>query len=145
MEIVFGEYLISDDKSKLDLAVIQDYLAGSYWASRRPRDRIVKSIANSACYGVYHQGSQVGFARIVTDGATVYYLCDVFILEAHQGGGLGKKLVEAVVQAPEYEGLLGLLGTKDAHGLYKQYGFELAEGRFMLRTAQPEPVRPKES
>ncbi|MBM7565552.1 GNAT family N-acetyltransferase [Paenibacillus sacheonensis] len=134
MEKRFDSFVISDDKSKLDHAVILDYLARSYWASKRPRERILQSIENSACYGVYHLDEQVGFARVITDGATMYYLADVFVLEAYQRQGLGKKLVEAIVQ--EYEGLMGLLGTLDAHELYRQYGFEEVPGRFMRRMAQ---------
>ncbi|QHW34947.1 GNAT family N-acetyltransferase [Paenibacillus rhizovicinus] len=146
MEIVFDAYVISDNKDKLDHAVILDYLARSYWASNRPQERIIKSIANSDCYGVYLEGRQVGFARVVTDGATFYYLCDVFILEAYQGQGLGKKLIDAIVHAPEYEDMTGLLGTKDAHGLYKQYGFEPSEGRFMRRAPQAvQAITPNET
>ncbi|QHT60195.1 GNAT family N-acetyltransferase [Paenibacillus lycopersici] len=141
MEIAFDTFVISDNKDKLDHAVIVDYLSRSYWANKRPEERILKSIANSVCYGVYEEGRQVGFARIVTDWATVFYLCDVFILEAYQGRGLGKRLIEAIVNAPEYEGVAGLLGTRDAHGLYERYGFEQIEGRFMRRAPQDAAAR----
>ena len=139
MELAFGDYLISDRKERLDRTVILDYLARSYWANERSPERILRSIEASACYGVYYRDQQVGFARIVTDGATMFYLCDVFVLEAHQGSGLGKKLIETIVHAPGYEWMTGILGTKDAHGLYEKYGFESIPGRFMRRMAQAVP------
>lgn len=134
MEVYFDDYLISDDKKKLDRAVILDYLARSYWAEKRPAERTLKSIEASVCYGVYHEGRQVGYARVVTDGATVFYLCDVFILEQYQGQGIGKKLVETVIQ--QHGDMHGILGTKDAHELYAKYGFEREPDRFMRRVAQ---------
>ncbi|HUC90400.1 MAG TPA: GNAT family N-acetyltransferase [Paenibacillus sp.] len=78
----------------------------------------------------------MGYARIVTDGATVYYLCDVFVLEEYRGQGVGKKLVEVIVEAEQYEYMTGILGTKDAHELYVQYGFEKDAERLMRRPPQ---------
>lgn len=132
LELRDGEYLVSDDKSLLQLPVICGFLARSYWASNRSEATIRKAVENSVCYGLYRGDAQVGFARIVTDGATVYYLCDVYIDERERGKGLGKKLVAAIVR--EYEGIPGLLGTRDAHGLYEQYGFRKEPERFMRRT-----------
>lgn len=93
----------------------------------------MKSIENSHCYGVYHQDKQVGFARVVTDEATVYYLCDVFVIPAYQGQGIGKKLVETITNAEKYEGMTGFLRTLDAHGRYEQYGFKREPENFMRR------------
>ncbi len=105
--------------------MIHDYLSRqSYWAKGIPRATVEQSIEHALCFGVYHQGSQVGFARVVTDFATIAYLGDVFILEPHHGKGLGKRLVKTVMEHPELQGLrLWLLGTQDAHGLYERYGF----------------------
>lgn len=133
MEVAYNGYLISDDKEKIEPQVVMDYLARSYWANTRPAARILKSIENSICYGVYREGRQVGFARVITDGATTYYLCDVFILEDHRGQGLGKKLIETIVHSEEYDGMVGILGTLDAHGLYEQYGFVRSPDRYMVR------------
>jgi len=130
------EFEISTDKTRLDLAMIHDFLANqSYWAAGIPLPVVKKSIENALCFGVYHQGKQVGFARVVTDYATTAYVGDVFILEPYRGRGLGKRLVKAIVDHPELEGLrLWFLGTRDAHGLYKKYGFKkVAETPLMER------------
>ncbi|MFF2479731.1 GNAT family N-acetyltransferase [Paenibacillus sp. NPDC058071] len=137
MELTYKEYLISDDKSKVNVQTVIDFLSTSYWASRRPIEKIKKSIQNSICYGVYHDDQMIGFARIITDGATMYYLCDVFVLEKYRGQGISKKLVEVITNAPEFEWMTGILGTQDAHGLYEQFGFGKESERFMKRLPQP--------
>ncbi|WP_219838167.1 GNAT family N-acetyltransferase [Paenibacillus sp. R14(2021)] len=131
MEHNYEGFLISDDKALLKIDAICGFLSRSYWANQRPVETILKSIANSECFGIYDGDRQVGFARIVTDGATVYYLCDVYVDEAYRGTGVGKKLIEIITE--HYEGMLGLLGTRDAHGLYEKYGFTRNAERFMLR------------
>ncbi len=120
------DYVISTDKSRLDLEMIHDFLANhSYWSAGIPFPVVAKSIENSLCFGVYDRGKQVGFARVVTDFATIAYVGDVFILENYRGKGLGKKLIKTVMNHPELQGFrLWLLGTKDAHDLYKKYGFQ---------------------
>jgi GNAT superfamily N-acetyltransferase len=105
----------------------------SYWANRRPKVKIKKSIENSLCYGVYYGGKQVGFARVVTDWATMYYLCDVFIDEEYRGQGIGKKLIEEIVSSEDLKNLFGYLGTKDAHTLYEQYDFIREPEKVMTR------------
>lgn len=126
-------YTISGDKSMLDIGRICELLSASYWAGDRSRDAVERSIENSLCWGVYKSGAQVGFARAVTDYATMYWLCDVIVDEKHRGRGLGKALVEYVVDSNELAGLRGILGTKDAHGLYEQYGFIKEQNKFMVR------------
>ena len=128
-ECQFGDYTISTDKARLDLNLIQDFLNhSSYWARDRSLATVQKSVEHSLCFGVYLGDTQVGFARVVTDYATFAWLCDVFILEAHRGQGLGKKLVEYIATYPELQGMLFLLATRDAHGLYQTYGgFEKLE------------------
>ena len=132
-------YEISTDKTRLDPAMIHDYLANrSYWAAGVPLAVVKRSIDNSLCFGIYHQGRQVGFGRAVTDCATMAYLADVFILEEHRGKGLGKRLVKTIMAHPDLQDLrLWFLGTKDAHELYARFGFQkVAESplkdRFML-------------
>jgi GNAT superfamily N-acetyltransferase len=132
-----GDYLISTDPDRLDLGVIQGYLSGeSYWAQGRPLDVMQRALEHSLCFGVYLGDEQVGLARVVTDYATFAWLCDVFILEPHRGQGLGKWLIQTVVAHPALQGVLTVLGTRDAHGLYKGYGgFEPMQDleRWMLR------------
>lgn len=117
-------YTISTDKARLDLGLIHHYLStAAYWALGRPFDVVQRSIHNSLCFGVYDGKQQVGFARVVTDCATFAWLCDVFVLESHQGRGLGKWLVECVVAHPDLQDLrVFYLATRDAHELYRRYG-----------------------
>lgn len=119
-------YLISVDKTKLDIEVIYQYLSvESYWAQNIPLEVVQRSIDNSLCFGVYHQNTQIGFARLVTDKATFAYLADVFIIETHRGKGLSKWLVQTIHAYPEVQGLRRwMLGTRDAHGLYAQFGWK---------------------
>lgn len=118
-------FQISADKSLLNVDVIYNYLNDdSYWAQGIPRQKLEKAIANSMCFGVYEQGIQAGFARVVTDNATFAYLCDVFILPAFRKKGLSKWLVQTIVNHPDLEGLRRWsLATADAQGLYNQFGF----------------------
>lgn len=119
-----ANYSISTDKQRLDLDVIHGYLRRSYWSENIPLAVVQKAIAGSLCFGLYHQDTQMGFARVITDGATFGYLADVFVLEAHRGKGLSKWLLSCIQQHPELQGLRRmLLTTKDAHGLYQQFGF----------------------
>ena len=132
-DTVFKSCLISQDKGLLQIERIQDMLSKSYWAQKRTKGAIRKSIQNSICYGVYIEKVQVGFARVITDYATTYYLCDVIIDEAYRGKGLGKELMNLIVHDTLLKPLLGILATQDAHGLYEQYGFVKNGERFMSR------------
>jgi GNAT superfamily N-acetyltransferase len=118
-------YTISTDPALLDIPMIHRYLSEeSYWAQNIPYDVVERSIANSFCFGVYYHTTQVGLARLVTDKATFAYLCDVFVVSEHRGKGLSKWLLTAMHAHPDMQGLRRwLLGTKDAHGLYKQFGW----------------------
>lgn len=118
-------YSISTDPGKLDIYIIHQYLSEqSYWAQNIPLDVVERSVANSLCFGVYHQDKQVGFARLVTDKATFAYLADVFVLEEHRDKGLSKWLMAFIHSHPDVQGLRRwVLGTLDAHELYKQFGW----------------------
>ena len=119
-----GEYFISTDKSRLDLTVIHDFLTKSYWAAGIPIETMKKSIEHSLAFGVYKDGKQVGFARVITDFATFAYIGDVFILEDYRGQGLSKWLMEVIADYPELQGLRRwVLLTRDAHRLYRKTGF----------------------
>jgi GNAT superfamily N-acetyltransferase len=134
-----GEYVISTDPARLDIATIHEYLSGSaYWAMGRTLEAVRRSIENSLSFGVYQGGAQVGFARVVTDYATFAWLADVFVLPEFRGRGIGKWLIGVIVEHPRLPGLRRwILATKDAHGLYAQYGFTplSAPERFMERFA----------
>jgi GNAT superfamily N-acetyltransferase len=134
-----GVYTISTDPARLDIAVIHEYLStSSYWAAGRPLEVVRRGIENSLPFGVFKGTEQAGFARVITDYATFAWLCDVFVLPAYQGQGLGKWLIGVMVAHPRLQGLRRwVLTTKDAHGLYAQHGFtELhAPERFMERFA----------
>jgi GNAT superfamily N-acetyltransferase len=117
-------FLISTDRSRLQLDVIHGFLKDSYWAKNIPFAVVQLSVDNSLCYGVYDDNHQIGFARVITDYATFAWIADVFILEAYRGRDLSKWLVACILAHPELQGLRRwLLGTKDAHGLYCQFGF----------------------
>ena len=119
-----GDYVISTDKSRLDLVVIHNFLTNSYWAPGIPIEIVKRSIEHSLALGVYKGDAQIGFARVITDYATFAYIGDVFILEEFRGQGLSKWLMEVIVAHPDLQGLRRwLLLTRDAHGLYKKTGF----------------------
>ena len=128
-------YTVSTDPKKLDLSVIHGYLCRSYWSSNIPKETVARAIRHSLCFGIYLEDAQVGFGRVVTDYATFAYIADVFVLEAHRGQGLSKRLIEAMIAHPELQGLRRwTLGTRDAHGLYARYGFVPADSeRDMVR------------
>jgi len=119
-----NNFLVSTDIAKLDLEAIHDYLSSSYWAQDIPKEVFARSIKNSLCFGVYDGEQQIGLARVISDYATYAYLGDVYILESHRGQGLSKWLMECIMAHPDLQGLRRFsLVTKDAHGLYRMYGF----------------------
>ena len=126
MKLGKGEYEIDTDKRRLDIAGIHRFLSTeSYWAKNRTLEQTLTAIENSLCFGIYRGREQVGFARVVTDKATFAYLGDVYILDGHRGRALGKWLMQVILEQPDLQGLRRwLLATHDAHGLYKQYGFD---------------------
>ncbi len=135
-------YTLSTDKARLDVESIHAFLSErSYWAQGRSREVVERTIETSLCFGIYAQQELVAFARVVTDYATFGWVCDVLVLESHRGRGLGKWLVEAVVRHPELQGLKRLLlATRDAQGLYREYGGFVslqAPERWMERLMQP--------
>ena len=124
MEIKRGAFRISTNKKDLQIDVIHSYLTEeAYWTTGRTREMTEKSIEHSICFGVFQDGKQIGFARVVTDYTIFAYLCDVFILEEYQGQGLGKWLTETILEVLDEEGVRWtMLATRDAHELYEEYG-----------------------
>jgi GNAT superfamily N-acetyltransferase len=134
-----GEYLISTDESRLNVELVQAFLKNTYWASGIPVEIVRRSIENSLVFGVYADDEQVGFARVVTDYATFAYLADVFVLEAHRGRGLGKWMMQVITSHPRLQGFRRwMLATRDAHELYRKYGFaELERPEIFMEIVAP--------
>ena len=134
-----GEFVVSTNPARLDLSMIHGFLTNCYWAKGISREVVLRSIEHSLCFGIYHEVSgkspllpdpgrngapQIGFARVISDFATIAYLGDVFVLESHRGRGLGKWLMECILQHAALQGLRRwILLTRDAHRLYSQFGF----------------------
>lgn len=119
-----GDVEVSDARARLDVDMIHGFLTQSYWAAGIPRDTVVRALDHSLNFGLYRGGAQVAFARFVTDRATFAYLADVFVLPAHRGQGLGKRIVEVALTHPAFDGMRRmLLATRDAHALYARFGF----------------------
>ena len=132
MEWIKDDFRITTNSAEFDLNYIHQFLSHSYWAENIPIEIVKRSIEGALSFGVFEGKKQIGFARVVTDKATFAYLGDVFIDESYRGKGLSKWLMEIILQHPSLQGLRRfMLATRDAHGLYAQFGF----------TALPEPQR----
>jgi GNAT superfamily N-acetyltransferase len=124
VECMKGTYEISTESARFDLDLIHEFLTTTYWARGRPREVIERSIRNSLCFGAFDGAHQVGFARVITDRAVFGYLADVFVVPSHRRRGVAKQLMTAIIGHPDVSGLrVLLLRTRDAHGLYAQFGF----------------------
>jgi GNAT superfamily N-acetyltransferase len=131
-----GGYELDDDPERLDVGVIHAWISGSsYWAPGRTLDQMEAAIEGSRrVLGLYApDGAQAGFARVVSDGVTFAYLADVFVLEAHRGGGRGVELVREAVEPEPWNGMKWYLATLDAHELYRRFGFQPPDDRTMER------------
>ncbi|WP_298310650.1 GNAT family N-acetyltransferase [uncultured Aquimarina sp.] len=124
---------ISTEKSKLDIDFIHQFLTNSYWAKGRTKEEVRTSIEHCLNFGVYLDEQQVGFARVLTDYTVFGYLMDVFIVENHRGKGYSKKLIKSIIEHPELQKVhRWMLATADAHGLYKQFGFDVLPNPKMI-------------
>lgn len=122
------QFTISTDPARLDIDAICDFLTRAYWANTRPRERTERAIQNSLVFGVYDGDKQIGVARVVTDYSIFAYLCDVFIHEDYRAHGLGKWLIQTIMEYPDLKDMRRwVLVTNDAHGLYQQFGFMTIE------------------
>ena len=129
------DYRIVDDPDVMDAEEVVRLLKTTYWANERSIEQIEKSMRNSSCYGVFLEDEKklVGFARVISDYATTYYLADVVVDAEYQRKGLGTALVSHIESQPEYSGLRGILITRDAHALYRKFGFEVLNDRVMVK------------
>ena len=115
---------ISTDPARIDIDLVHSFLATSYWAEGRSREVVERSIAHSICFGAYTAGRQVAFGRVVTDRAVFGYFADIFVVPEYRRRGISKRLVQAMLDHPDVARLNGIqLRTRDAHGLYAQFGF----------------------
>jgi GNAT superfamily N-acetyltransferase len=137
---VRGEFEISTDPARIELAAVHAFLTNSYWAAGIPLETVERSIMNSLCFGIYRGNRQVGFARVITDRATFAYLGDVFVLPEYRGQDLSKWMMECIMAHPELQGFRRWsLLTRDAHGLYRQFGFtELKSPQRWMERHDPE-------
>ena len=136
MRLDLGDgYEVDDDRDRIDVDAVHAYLTQAYWALGRSRD-VVADIARTSArvVGVYHDGAQIGYARVLSDGHTTAYLADVYVLEEHRGRGLGRALVESAVNGdPQLAPLRWMLHTRDMHPLYRKFGFVEPDDRFLER------------
>lgn len=132
-----GDYEIDTDPARIDFELTHRFLSEeAYWSPGVARDIVDRAIANSIVFGAYKGDAQVAFTRVVSDKATYAWVCDVFVVAGERGAGVGKFLMESMLAHPELQGLRRwMLATRDAHGLYKQYGFAELEDptRFLIR------------
>ena len=131
------KYRVVDGSEHMSIEEVARLFRMTYWAGERSIETIEKSLRNSSCYGVCleDEGKLVGFARVISDYATTYYLCDVVVDPDYRGRGLGTALVSHIEALPVYAGLRGILVTRDAHSMYRQFGYEVLNGRAMVKEA----------
>ena len=139
-------FSVSTDPDRIDLDFVTGFLSRSYWAAGISRPVVERAVQGSLCFGLYEASRQVGFARVITDAATYAYLADVFVLESHRGRGLAKWLMEVIMAHPALQGLRRFaLATRDAHGLYAQYGFQpLGHPERHMEIARPDIYHPRD-
>lgn len=135
-----NNFIIKKSNDDIQVDEVKSMLSKSYWASDRDIETIKKSIENSVCFGAFSKedNKQIGFARVITDYATMYYICDVIVNEDYRKNGVGKALVEAIITDELFCNMHGMLLTGDAHKLYEKFGFSKLDGRCMINSEAPE-------
>jgi GNAT superfamily N-acetyltransferase len=135
MDQLADDYAVSTDRTRLDRDLVSRFLTQeAYWSTGIPRETVERAIDNSLCFAIYKESDQVGFARVVTDLCTFVWICDVFVIPEHRRRGLGTRLIRAMLEHPDLQGLRRwILATRDAHGLYEKCGFSRVDDpeRFM--------------
>lgn len=117
------EVEITTDSARVDVELVHGFLNTTYWAAGRTRDVVERSIRNSLCFSAFRGSRQVGFGRVITDRAVFAYIADVFVVPEFRGQGIGKELVRSMLEHADLQGLQVLLRTRDAFGLYANFGF----------------------
>lgn len=143
----FNNYTISTDKNKMDIDAIHDFLSNhSGWSDNIPIEKVQIAIDNSLNFGLFHQGNQIGFARVISDFATIAYLGDIYVLDKYRGQGLSKKLMDAVMNHPNLQGLRRwILLTSTADWLYEKYGFtKLPKPEIYMELYNPDVYKEKQ-
>lgn len=125
--------MITMDKSLIDARAVQSLLNKTYWAENRTLAVVEKSMVHSECIGIIENNKLIAFARIITDYATMFWLCDVVVDQDFRGHGLGKQMMNYMRELPYYKDLKGILATRDAHGLYEKYGFTKEPNKLMWK------------
>lgn len=146
IKVFRGEYLITTNKSELDIEAIHDFLCNqSYWSKNIPIDIVRKSVEHSLNFGLFHVDKQIGYARVISDFSTIAYLGDVYVLTEYRGNGLSKWLMEEVMKHPELQGLRRwILLTSSAHELYKKFGWqEVAKPELYMELYNPNVYKEK--
>jgi GNAT superfamily N-acetyltransferase len=141
VRVLSGGFELDDDRDRIDLDAVHAYLSGeSYWARGRSRAAVADTVRGAArVVGLYDADRQIGFARVVSDNVHIAYLCDVYVLSAYRGHGLGVELVRETVDNGPQRNLRWWLGTRDAHGLYQRFGFEPPDDNQLTRPGRPAP------
>ena len=128
-----SNFYVKQDNDEMDIEKVKELLAQTYWANKRDEEKVIKSMENSLCYGAFthEENRQIGFARVITDFATTYYICDVIVDEKYRGMGVGKAILKMITSDNRLRDMLGMLLTENAHGLYQQFGFKKIDGIYM--------------
>lgn len=146
VEAIHNGFLISAAPERIDFVAVHAFLTRAYWSTGTSMEIVRRAAANSLCFGVYRDDEQVGFARAITDRTTFAYLADVYVLEAHRGKGLGKRLIEFVLAHSDLQNLRRfMLVTRDAGGLYAPFGFQPPvepSGIMQIRRPNPDTREP---
>lgn len=133
MHKTYGKFTVSDEKEMLQLDRVREMMRSAYWTDEKDIEILEKAIAAGMCFGVYEDGRQIAYSRVVSDFTTMYWIADVIVDEAYRGEGVGTILMEAIVGHERLQGLSAMLVTRDAHGFYERFGFERVENKFMSR------------
>ncbi len=135
MDINYEDYIITDDKEKMQFIKITELLKNVYWARNWSIETIKEAMDNSICFGVFYKGTQIAFARCVTDNATMYWLCDVVVKQEYRNKGIGNALIKFIVTHEKLNSLMGILSSNHSKELYSKYGFKLSTNGFMIKSA----------
>ena len=139
MEWRRNEFVITDERAKVDVETVARLLSGTHWGYRRPRHVVEKLIDHSLCFSLFRNASQLGFARVVTDHTVFSWLFDLVIAPEIRGQGLGRWLLQCILHHPAISGTQFVLQTREAHRLYENLGFQKSDKLMTRPSANPAP------